>query len=419
MKLARCLVVLALAQVPLLAQSDYFVSSPAGGGIYRGDYVSGASTPYGLGLQIPHYGWFGNDGNFYVPDRGWVAIMKITPAGQVSALTAGGHLIKPVTCIPTTDDTAWVVSDMEANKILRVDYDGTQTLMYDNTTAGGLLNWPDGMAYDDAGNLFVANLGNDTLIKIDPLGTATLFSDSDLISEPGGLAIDGAGNLFVANYGTSTIVRYRMDTGEHAVFAGPDVSKMAHPNDIKLSRKGGLLTSARQGNVLRLDALGNITVAFSNPALQELDGVSVPEDATLCTGRFTSYGQGTPGSGGIVPQLRAIYSPCAGQTIALEMKDFLGGAPAIMFVGTGSLPQNAVKLKGAPLLVDPSGGLFLMISLVMPGAGNGQGGLTLQFTLPDEPGLEGLSLYHQVFARDLGVLNKVSASNGLIETFGH
>jgi hypothetical protein len=58
--------------------------------------------------------------------------------------------------------------------------------------------------------------------------------------------------------------------------------------------------------------------------------------------------------------------------------------------------------------------------LVLPGAGNGpgSGNLTLQFQVPENPGLNGVQLYHQIFAGDPGAPNGVSASNGLKETFG-
>jgi sugar lactone lactonase YvrE len=426
MKTVRHIAVLGLALVlapAALAQqftpSDYYVSAPAAGGIWKADAVTGVATPVGLGLAIPHYGWFGNDGNFYVPDRGWISIMKITPQGNVSALTTGGNLIKPVTCIPTIDDTAWMVSDMEASMILRVDYDGTQTVLHTNASTNGLLYWPDGMAFDDAGNLYVANLGNDTIIKIDTAGQATLFSDSDLLRQPGGLAIDGAGNMFVANYQANTVARFRVDEGgEGELFAGPEPTKMSAPNDLKLARSGGMLISGRSGRVSRVDALGNITVAFQDINLGELDGVSVPEDATLCTGRYEEYGTGVEGSGGYVPKFRAIFSPCPGQLIALEILDVNGGAPAILFVGSSPLAQGAMKFKGAPLLVNPGSPLFLTLPLVFPGNGAGSGDLRLQFVVPENPALVGLELYHQVFAGDPEAPTGVSASNGLKETFG-
>ena len=402
-----------------LQSTDLVMSSPSLGAIWKADANGAGGYAWAQGLIIPHYGWFGNDGNFYVPDRGWVAILKITPDGTVTPLTTGGHLVLPVTVIPSPDDTTMTVSDMGANKILQIDYAGTQTVLHDSVSTGGLLDVPDGMAYDDAGNLYVANLGNDTIIKIDAQGNAALFSDDqDLIDLPGGLALDGAGNLFVANYATSTISRFLTDTGAGEVFAGPDISKITSPNDLKLSRAGGLLAAGKPGKVVRIDALGQMTVIFSDPAVGELDGVAVQADDTLCGGRYVLYGQGTPGSGGFVPQFRGIFSPCPGQIIGLELQDFVGGAPAILFVGSSSLPQDTLFFKGASMLVNPSGNVFLPIILALPGSGAGAGDLRMQFTFPDEPGFVGLSLYHQVFAGDPGAAHGVSASNGLLEIIG-
>jgi hypothetical protein len=358
------------------------------------------------------------DGTLYMPDRGWPALLKITPDGTTTALSAGGVFVKPVTCIPNPDGVSLTVSEGGADLIVRVDFaTGQQTVMHDNTTAGGLLSSPDGLAYDDDGNLYIANLTGHTITKIDPQGNASTFADATYVNQPGGIAIDGAGNLFVANYGSSTIARFRLDTGEGEIFAA-DAAKMPNPNDIKLSRGGGMLTSTRFSNICRIDALGNITVEWSDPTLGEVVGVSVPEDATYCTGRFTTYGEGKPGSGGYVPQFRAIFSPCPNQIVGLELRDFNGGSPVVMFLGTQALPQGAAKVNGASLLVDPAGALFVAVPFVMPGAGPGNGDLTLQFTVPDLPGMTGLVLYHQVLAGDPGAVFGVSASNGLKEVVG-
>ncbi|HEX5009661.1 MAG TPA: SMP-30/gluconolactonase/LRE family protein [Planctomycetota bacterium] len=414
-------IALALASAPLAAQlnpKDLALSAPPVGAIWKVDATTDLGAAWSQGFAIPHYGWFGLDGNFYVPDRGIVALLQVKPDGTATPVSIGGLFKTPVTCIPSLDGKAWVMSDMEASSIFRVEYDGTQTVMHDAASTGGLLNWPDGMAWDDEGGLYVANLGTDTIIHIDAQGAATLVSDSELIDQPGGVALDGAGNLFTANYGTSTIVRIRVDTLETSVFSEEDIAKVAHPNDLKLSRSGGLITCGRQGNVVRIDALGGKTVIFHDPNLVELDGVSAPEDATLCSGRTVMYGAGTAGSGGFVPRLRGIFSPGPGQLIGLEFLDFLGSAPAVLFVGSADLPAGVAKIKGAPMLVDPAGALFLPLALALPGAGAGAGDITLQFQVPVMPALDGVSLYHQVFAADPGAAHGVSASNGLKETFG-
>ncbi len=394
---------------------DYYLSSPAAGAIWKVDKDTLQDGPFASGTLIPHYGTFAKDGTLYMPDRGWPAMLRISPSGTITALSAGGYFVKPVTCIPSLDGKALVVSDGGADLILRVDLaTGAQSVMFDNTSANGLLSSPDGLAYDDAGNLYVANLTNDTVVKVEPNGHTTVFAGSPNIQQPGGLAIDGAGNLFVANYGASNLWRFDLATGEGQLFAY-DTTKMSSPNDIKLSRSGGIITSTRNSNVDRIDALGNIVVEYHNAALGEIVGVSAPEDATPCSGRFTYELSGIPGSGGFTPKLRSIYSPCPGQWVGMEFKDFPGGAPTFLFIG---LAPGDVKVAGAHLFIDPAAP-FWVISFPMTGVGPGNGDLVLQFTVPDMPGISGLNLYYHAIAADVGGVNGAVWSNRMHEVIGN
>ena len=74
------------------------------------------------------------------------------------------------------------------------------------TFALGLSN-PDGLAFDSAGNLFVAEFGEinggpgtGRIYKFTPNGVRSTFASG--LFEPQGLAFDRAGNLFVAAGGT-------------------------------------------------------------------------------------------------------------------------------------------------------------------------------------------------------------------------
>jgi DNA-binding beta-propeller fold protein YncE len=59
------------------------------------------------------------------------------------------------------------------------------------------LNVPEGLAFDRAGNLYVANGGNGTIEKFTPAGIRSVFASSGL-NAPHGLAFDREGNLYVA-----------------------------------------------------------------------------------------------------------------------------------------------------------------------------------------------------------------------------
>ena len=65
------------------------------------------------------------------------------------------------------------------------------------------LDYPEGLAFDAAGNLYVANSGNNTISEVTPAGAVSTFVSSGL-NGPDGLAFDAAGNLYVANLDGNT-----------------------------------------------------------------------------------------------------------------------------------------------------------------------------------------------------------------------
>ena len=77
----------------------------------------------------------------------------------------------------------------------------------------------EGLAFDRTDNLYLANLLDNTIVKFAPDGTRSVFADaSDGLSGPDGLAIDSAGNLYVANFYNNNIVKLTSD-GTASVFA--------------------------------------------------------------------------------------------------------------------------------------------------------------------------------------------------------
>lgn len=410
---ASCLALGFVAATASASDRDFYLSAPSVGAIVRLDADTLVATNWATPMLIPHYGTFMPDGYLYMPDRGWPAMMKIDPNGQVAPLSAGGLFEMPVTCIPARDGSGFIMSDMKGNKLIHVAMDGTQTLLVDDAMSNDLLDWPDGLAYDADGNLYVANLNGNTIIKYDAQWNASLFSASPLIDQPGGLVIDGSGNMFCAMYNGNRIVRFRLDTAEAELFAEqPGV--LVHPSDLKLSRDGALLTCGRNGGVFSIDATGQVTTIYQDFALGELVGIAVPQDAVPCSGTFKSYGASMVGSGGFEPQLRGLFSPCPGAAAALEFRDFLGGAPTVLFLGT---QKGSVPLAGGTLLIDLNSP-WVVVPFTMPGAGAGAGDFVLPFTVPDNANLSGIEFdYHAVQADPAGPQGAVF-SNGLCEIIG-
>ena len=86
------------------------------------------------------------------------------------------------------------------------------------------LSSPLALAFDRAGNLYVANAGGSTIEEFTPSGVGTVFADAgDGVNNPLGLAFDSAGNLFVSNQfggtaNTGTIEKFTPD-GIGSIFA--------------------------------------------------------------------------------------------------------------------------------------------------------------------------------------------------------
>lgn len=62
-----------------------------------------------------------------------------------------------------------------------------------------------------ANNLFVANRGTDTVEEFNPASTGTVFASG--LDSPSGLAFDGAGNLYVASWHNSSIEKFNSSGG--------------------------------------------------------------------------------------------------------------------------------------------------------------------------------------------------------------
>ncbi len=83
-----------------------------------------------------------------------------------------------------------------------------------------LLNSPIGVALDGAGNVFIADQGNNRIRKVSG-GLITTVAGTGLNS-PSGVALDGAGNLFIADLGNNRIAK--VSGGTISTFAGTGVA---------------------------------------------------------------------------------------------------------------------------------------------------------------------------------------------------
>ncbi|MGZ4001089.1 MAG: SMP-30/gluconolactonase/LRE family protein [Mucilaginibacter sp.] len=149
----------------------------------------------------------------------------------------------------------------------------------DGTGTAARFNSAQQMALDAAGNLYVTDTYNSTIRKIDPAGVVTkvagqvgVFNNTDgqgtaaTFAYPDGLAIDASGNIFIADWNNGAI-RKMTPTGAVTTFY-QEIGAFA-PNGITFDSSGNLLVSTYSDNqIVKISPAGVATVVAGDPQWQ-------------------------------------------------------------------------------------------------------------------------------------------------------
>ena len=99
---------------------------------------------------------------------------------------------------------------------------------------------PNGLAFDKAGNLYVANTQNGTIEKFTSGGVGSLYANTlSTTDAPARLAFDAAGNLFVADFTGGNIEKITT-AGVASIFA---TAGLVRPNGLAFDSSGNLYAS--------------------------------------------------------------------------------------------------------------------------------------------------------------------------------
>lgn len=234
----------------------------------------------------------------------------------------------------------------------------------------------------------------------------------------------------VANGGDAFVVR-DVDVKKYALANGALLDSKTGGGGRNVAHNGFELVTQDGGQLVRLytSDLDVLTASFDVmlqpqvwfPPVEEMvafpasDGrvfVTVRNDDAVSVIYHDSgcypYGVGCAGSGGFVPTLKSAGCPHLGQNFTFSVARGLGGAMAFFFAGTAQ--ANLPLGGGCSYLVAPV--LPPVLNLTLPGSGAGNGGITLNVTIPNSLPL-GLEIDLQAIVADPNGPIGASVSNGL------
>ena len=151
--------------------------------------------------------------DLYVSNSGDGTISKIDTTGVATIFASGLNTPRGVAF--DNSGNLFVANAISSGTVSRIDTSGNVT-----TFATGLSN-PNGLAFDTNGILYVANGSNNTISKITPGGVVTTFATG--LNGPRDLAFDSAGDLYVSQGGNSTIAKVD-SAGTVSVFVSSGLS---------------------------------------------------------------------------------------------------------------------------------------------------------------------------------------------------
>ena len=267
------------------------ITTFAGNGVFGNAGDGGPATAANIGTC---YGiTFDKHGNFYIADQTFDIIRKVTPAGIISTIAGtttgysgdGGpataaQLNTPIDIVIDTNDNIYF-TDWQNYVVRKINSAGIITTVVGDGSTGSTgnggpataseLGAPFRVTMDNKGNLYVAEVIFQCIVKVDTAGILTIIADSTgtyaigpdgdggpamdaTMTSPCGLAVDTSGHLYFSDIGNGRIRMVDLNTGLISNYAASGIAGY--------SGDGGPATAAQISTPegLACDAAGNLYI---------------------------------------------------------------------------------------------------------------------------------------------------------------
>lgn len=320
--LVAAAVALAFAAAPGVRADTYVFNTFIGNAVAL-DHIDGTGNnarllnPTGVAVDAA--------GNIYFADGGDHTVRKVTTTGAVTTLAGGSgqggsvdgtgtdaRFVYPF-AIATDAAGNVYVTDIGNHNIRKITPSGVTSTVagsagiagqLDGTGTAAQFSYPQGIALDAAGTLYVADTNNSTIRKISAGGVVTTFAG--VATQPGtadgvgaaarfnypfGLATDSAGNVYVADHGNST-VRKISPQGTVTTLAGSgglsgtadgagNAARFDHPSAVAVDAAGNVYVIDTSNQLVR-----KITSGGSVSTLAGAAGSVGKSDGTGAAAKF-------------------------------------------------------------------------------------------------------------------------------------
>jgi DNA-binding beta-propeller fold protein YncE len=221
-----------------------------------------------------------SEGNIYVADKDNDRIIKMDSYGMVIKIFEGGLNSPRALAIDRSGNM--YVADTANYRVVKLDPNGevifaiTEKVLPKGISSEEVssrrrpqqpthfFRYPQGIALDSLGNIYVSNTNNDRILKFNNKGEYLDEFTDDLYMAKG-LFVDKSGNIYIADT-TNAAIKKIDSNGDHIVTIGKigsDPGEFCSPSDVVVANSGNIyVADTSNDRVQKFDDKGNFLTSF-------------------------------------------------------------------------------------------------------------------------------------------------------------